>query len=327
MRAFDFTPRSAPRTIATALLTLCFAPCACSDGDPRVSRSLSTIPTEAGAGGSAAKEDAATPPPEKSTGGEKGDPDRQDAEAPSTGGASSAGGAGGNEQPEKDDDGEEPAEAGTEAGAPPWTPLGATASYEGRTLEEWVIEWARWRYAQTTCDDPFFDEDGSLCALYQDPASPVFFLAKGPGDPVRTKCRIPSGKAILVPLTNLLGDNAGVLPEDIMTEEEMKETMLLYVQSMRELLLEADGQEIQHLERHSIGPTKYTYVVPPPPNAYSCSASDVEVQGLVDPAFAGGTFVLLPPPTKGEHSVVHGGTGTVFGRDFGGVASTTFVVE
>jgi hypothetical protein len=326
MRAFHLTPRSAPRAIVTTLFALCLAPCACSDGDPRVGQTRSTIPTEAGAGGSAAK-DASPPQQEKGTGGDKGNRnDGGTAAAPSTGGAANTGGAGGAE-PTKEDAGEnEPADAGAEAGPKPLTPLDATTSYEGRTLEEWVVEWARWRYAQTTCDDPFFDEDGSICALYQDPASPVFFLAKGTGDPVRTKCRIPSGKAILVPLTNLLGDNAGVPPEALMTEEEMRATMLIYVQSMRELVLRVDGQEIQNLERYSIGPTKYSYVVPPPPNAYSCSGMD-GVEGLVDPAFAGGTFVLLPPSTKGEHTVVHGGTGTLFGTDFGGVASSTFVVE
>jgi len=328
MRAFDLTHRSAPRVIATALFTLCLAPCACSDGDPRVGQTRSTIPTEAGAGGSAAKKDVTSPPQDNGTGGDKGNRnDGGTASAPGTGGAANTGGAGGAERTKEDAGENEPADAGAEAGPEPLTPLDATTSYEGRTLEEWMVEWARWRYSQTSCEDPFFDEDGSICALYQDPASPVFFLAKGTGDPVRTKCRIPSGKAILVPLTNVLGDNAGLLPEDTMPEEEMRATMLTYVQSMRELTLTVDGRQIENLERYSLGPTKYSYVVPAAPNAYSCSFSDVPVEGLVDPAFAGGTFVLLPPPTKGEHTVVHGGTGTLFGRDFGGIASTTFVVE
>jgi hypothetical protein len=218
-----------------------------------------------------------------------------------------------------------PPDAGAEAGGP-WLPLPATDAYEGRTLEEWVVEWARWTYAQTSCEDPFFDDDGSLCALYQDPDGPIFHLAKGVGDPQRTKCRIPSGKAILVPLPNLIGDNAGVAPEDILTEEDLEAVMAGFVLSMRELVLVVDGQPISNLEAYTIGPTRFSYVLPPAPNNYSCSGVD-GVEGLVDPSYVAGVFVLLPPPSAGVHSLTYGGTGTLFGLDSTSVASSTFVVE
>lgn len=33
-----------------------------------------------------------------------------------------------------------------------WLPLDASASFEGKTLAEWGVEWSRWAFLQTTCE-------------------------------------------------------------------------------------------------------------------------------------------------------------------------------
>jgi hypothetical protein len=93
-----------------------------------------------------------------------------------------------------------------------WLPLSASELYDGKTLAEWGVEYTRWSYAQTSCDSPASDQDGSLCDLYQDPESPVFFLDYSPTKRVRTKCQIPRGRAIVVPIMTFSSDNAGVEP-------------------------------------------------------------------------------------------------------------------
>jgi hypothetical protein len=100
----------------------------------------------------------------------------------------------------------------TSTAASSWTPLDPDERYEGKTLTEWGIEYMRWTFSWTDCDVPLFDPDGAACDAFQDSDSPVFFLSQGELADM-SRCRMPAGKALLVPLIVFSTDNAGV-PEE-----------------------------------------------------------------------------------------------------------------
>jgi len=95
----------------------------------------------------------------------------------------------------------------------------------GKTYSEWATEWASYTYrpAPPGCASPFADESGQDCQLYQDPASPVFFLVGvfGGGLAHRNACPIPKDKALFFPLLDAMGDNAGLPPQDLRPDSDL----------------------------------------------------------------------------------------------------------
>lgn len=183
-----------------------------------------------------------------------------------------------------------------------WLPIAPHAAYAGKSLEEWAIEWRRWAYAQTDCEqDTVYDVDGSLCALHQSEDGPLFFFDRGPLGSVRTQCRVPSGRAIGVPIGMFSNDNAGV--EKPLSEDELLESVVTVQRTVRDLKLEVDGRKIEDLEERAVGPVKSTYYIPPAPNWYSCRKMSGVEDETVDPVYLGGYLAILPPPTPGQHTI------------------------
>jgi hypothetical protein len=207
-----------------------------------------------------------------------------------------------------------------------WLPYSPSDEIAGHNLTYWAEEWVRWANAATSCDvDPAYDFDGSLCAEYQDHESPVFFMQSGDPMDKRTRCVVPSGKPILVPLMGFYIDNAG---RDIpLDESELAEEANLWFESMRDLQLRVDEQPIADLERWSIRPVRSDYVLPPEPNVYSCIGQS-GVTGKISPAFIGGAFVMLQAPEPGPHSLQYGGRVTsAQDDDIFALVTNTFVVK
>ena len=211
--------------------------------------------------------------------------------------------------------------------APPeedWKPLEPVVTeFAGKTLEEWGVEWSRWSYAQTSCDAPVIDEDGELCGLYQ-PEGPAFFLALGAAGTVRTECRVPRDKALVVPLGIFSSDNAGV--ENPVDESQLERAVAEVKNSMREFKLTADGTEITQLEERGFGPTRFSYRVPAAPNWYTCRGQNV-ADATVEPAFVGGYLAIFPSTPVGMHTLEYGSLRTYKGSDAVRSVTLTFSVE
>jgi hypothetical protein len=205
------------------------------------------------------------------------------------------------------------------------SPLPASEPFKGKTLEQWAIAWRQWAYSQTSCDSPHSDIDGSLCGLYQDEESPVFFFDFSPSDEPRTKCRVPAGKAIFVPIVSVSNDNAGV-PEPV-SNAELRSVVDEILPTMRDLKLVADGIEVLDLERGQVGTVEFSYYVPPEKNSYSCSGYEGVADVTVSPSYLAGYFALLAPPEPGEHTLDTSGVFTIPGQDIELTVSTTFTVE
>lgn len=206
-----------------------------------------------------------------------------------------------------------------------WKPLGAAETYAGKTLEEWTVEWSLWSYAQNTCDSAEFDLDGSQCGLYQDPDSPVFFLQFAPSSAPRTKCRVPSGKAILVPAAIASVDNAG--SSKPLADDALFAAAARVLDSMRDLSIRADGTEVTDLEERGIGPVRFSYSLPAAPNFYSCRGQKGIAETTIDPSYAIGYVALFPPPPPGKHTMEFASALTYFGHDAATDTVTKFVVE
>lgn len=203
-------------------------------------------------------------------------------------------------------------------------------SYEGKTLEEWGIEYVRWYYAQTSCDDPVYDDDGSLCALYQDPDSPMFFFARAPFSTARasvvrrTECHVPADKALFVPVAAFFNDNAGVVPP--LSDAEVEQSVIDAKESMRSMVLKADGVEVEDLEDRGVGVVSFSYRVPPAPNWYACSDQDV-VDTTVEPSYLGGYFAVFTPPEPGEHELEYASVLTYDSMNLAFHVRSSFVVD
>lgn len=218
--------------------------------------------------------------------------------------------------------------AGTsEDAAVRWAPLGASESYAGRALSDWATGWGRWSYAPTRCEYPDRDRDGSHCGDYQDQADPGFYLAGGVPGTVRERCKVPADRAIILPLTAFLTDNAGLPVEGWRSEDELLRNAERVHASMTDLRLTVDGVAVSELEAYGLGPIPFSYQLPPEPNWYSCNGMP-GVTGAVEPAFITGYFVVLPPTAAGVHTLEYGGV-TYFGngRAEANAVTTTLTVE
>lgn len=209
--------------------------------------------------------------------------------------------------------------------------LDPTESWAGKTLQDWAAEYLQWYYSPTDCKDyPTNDVDGSRCDSYQDPNSPVFMFDTTPLSEAspeivqRTKCHVPAGKAILVPVAAFFGDNAG-LSEQI-SDDEFISTLTDVRNSIRELVLSADGMKVGKLKERAIGPLRLSYHVPATPNRFGCDDAKMVSDVDVDPSFLVGVFALFKPPSVGAHELEYASTLTFYNSDYAFHVRTNFDV-
>ena len=213
----------------------------------------------------------------------------------------------------------------TESISAPWLPYDAHELVAGRSLTDWAIEWNRWSFAQTDCVSALTDNDGSHCGLYQDPDSPVFFLSFAPSKRVRTKCEVPKGKPILVPLGTAYSNNVEEDPP--LPDEELEGYVADALAAMRDVTLIVDAQRIPVGPERVIGPVAHTVMLPPTPNFYACEEIEGYDNVLLDPVFLAGYFALLPPAPVGEHSLSYSAALQTFGVSYAQLGNLRFKVD
>jgi hypothetical protein len=196
--------------------------------------------------------------------------------------------------------------------------------FAGKDLEQWAVEFMHWHYSWTSgqCLNAEDDRDGSRCGFNQPKDSPVFFFAScefaRTPEPVveRTLCKVPAGKAIMVPI-GFVGDDNGGLDEDevvVRTPEVLEENVDELHETMRDLTLIADQRPVEDLSRYSIGPKAIEVSVGEAPNRYTCAGFDVE-NTTVSPSYFAGYFALVAPPSAGKHRLEYSSVYSYFGRN------------
>lgn len=179
----------------------------------------------------------------------------------------------------------------------------------GKTYAEWVADWIAYIYRMSPpeCFNAIVDDTGAKCALYQDPGSPVFFLTGNYGGVTRRNdCRVPRGKALLLPIMNVWGDNAGVPMEMWHSDAEVRS----YVEEsfktfdVSSLHLSVDGRNISHLDRGALESVPYVITLPAGKTPYDCMGI-TGVEGEF-PGYAAGYWALLAPFSSGRHTLLFG---------------------
>jgi hypothetical protein len=91
----------------------------------------------------------------------------------------------------------------------------------GQSWEKWAALWYMWMISIPKNENPCLDETGKCCSVNQKNKD-VWFLAGSFGNtvPVRRKCTIPSGRAILLPV--LVKEDSFAEDHDLKTEEELR---------------------------------------------------------------------------------------------------------
>jgi hypothetical protein len=185
--------------------------------------------------------------------------------------------------------------------------LDPTQQHYGNTDDEWGALWWKWIYElpQTAgnCIIPFQDPTGANCGYGQ--SGPVFYLAGTvSGTAVRNQCVVPLGKAIFFPILTFTADNAGVPVASQLTPQGLSAGIKTQLDGVpiSSLSAEFDGLPITDLGRFRTAITMFSYTLPPEPNSYTCEGA-TGVTGTISPAFAGGFYVMLPPPAAGTHAL------------------------
>jgi hypothetical protein len=206
-----------------------------------------------------------------------------------------------------------------------WAPVPSDEPFAGKSLAEWGVAYMRWRFSPTSCDIPVYDQDGSMCGLYQDPDSPVVIFDYSVTNRLRTKCRIPAGKGIVVPIITFANDNLEVDPPK--SEELLVKETLEVLETMRDLELRVDGNAVTDLDERRIEPTKHDYEIPPAPNWFSCTGTPGVEDMTVAPSFFAGYVAVFPPPEPGVHELQYAGVVSVDNESYALDTRTRFLVE
>lgn len=201
--------------------------------------------------------------------------------------------------------------------------LAPSETYDGKTLEQWAVEYMRWYYSWTSemCETAENDADGSRCGFNQPANSSVFFFGscdysrKRDTVVMRDQCKVPYGKAIMVPISFIGDDDAGTEDEP-RTAEEIADNVATIADTMRELRLVGDEHAIADLSPYKVGPIQFSFDVQSEPNWHSCNGFEGVENTTVDPSFVAGYFALFKPPTIGEHRLEYSGVYTYFERDY-----------
>ena len=176
-----------------------------------------------------------------------------------------------------------------------------------------------WKYAleKAVETSPLTDETGIGCSDGQ--SGPIFFLVGtgGGGTAVRDKCVVPRGKALFFPIANGVDVNSP-LGNDANAEEMWEELQATYGFKINSLWATVDGVRLPGLSprnplyRGCVGQDRGCY-----PEAFSLRLPDNNLfalpPGTYKPAVSDGFYALIPPLSKGPHTLIFGGSGNFNG--------------
>jgi hypothetical protein len=162
------------------------------------------------------------------------------------------------------------------------------------TYGEWTAKWWQWAHSIPTANNPQLDQTGKDCAQAQNQTGPVWFLAGTGGGSAERTCTIPAGKAILIPIVNVVYvRDAGE------TKEEMLAAAKEYIDKVTTLEASVDGTPLQNLSNYRIQSPFFNDTLPKDNLAGDPEGTYLEV--------ADGYWVFLEPLPPGQHEIrLHG---------------------
>lgn len=162
----------------------------------------------------------------------------------------------------------------------------------GQSYGEWSVAWYQWAIAQDF--GPVTDPTADDCSDGQ--SGKVWFLAgtfpDNPPSPVTRTCAIPTGKAILLPIVNVVFSNHGEDPS--YDAAGLKAQCEALIDTAFNLAADIDGRPVANLDKYRVNPTLFPH--------------GLTIDGDTEDAASCGIYLLLHPLSKGDHTIhIHGG--------------------
>lgn len=176
--------------------------------------------------------------------------------------------------------------------------LPAGSTYAGQTLGEWSAEWWQAVLGTPVDSNPLDDPTGAFTQSFNNPSSPVFFLAGTFGSIASRSVTVTDEQAIFFPLVNAVDVNVAMQTADALRTEIKN-----FVPAVESLFATIDGTSIDESEL-------FTHQEPSP--VFSVALPNDNIFGLptgvYQPAVSDGYWLMIEPLSPGEHTISFGGT-------------------
>jgi hypothetical protein len=188
----------------------------------------------------------------------------------------------------------------------------------GRTYSEWNAAWQQWADSIPTANHPLFDNGD--CSVGQ--TGPVWFLGRkfvavggtGTFDDVVRDCNVPAGKALYVAIYNaedsdLEHTTPGLShPIQIGTLRAVTATEM---DGVTDLAMQVDGENIRDIkERFRMQSPAFGFTLPAD-NFFTAIGEGPFKAGTYFPGVDDGYYVMVAPPSVGQHTIHFHGTAGV----------------
>jgi hypothetical protein len=184
------------------------------------------------------------------------------------------------------------------------------AKIQGKTYAEWGVSWWRWAYSIPLDQNPNFESSGVFDAVGQ--AGPVWFvpITAAFGGVKERHVNVPLGKFVFVPLavgalSYPCAADPNFQPAPGQSVEEFLASILTpIVDAVTDLTrsglmtAEVDGVPVQNLADYRTKSGLFLLTGDP-----SLAAWDSCVTGGAQPTLSDGFWLMLPPLSRGEHTV------------------------
>jgi hypothetical protein len=162
----------------------------------------------------------------------------------------------------------------------------------GLTYGEWSTRWWQWLLSIPSGDDPSDDKTGDKCAINQVDEHVWFLSGHGPGTH-ETFCKVPLGKAILIPILTGFCDYHH--DSESKTESELRACAFSGIRGAS-MQLSINGIEIKNVESYRVQSPLFDLSVPPD-NVFGLEPIN-STQAAAD-----GYYVMVEPMPAGQHAI------------------------
>jgi hypothetical protein len=179
-------------------------------------------------------------------------------------------------------------------------------SSESAQYARLAADWWRWANSIPASTNPL--AGGTDCSIGQD--GHVWFLggAFEPGTYERS-CKVPNGRSLYFPIINAAYTNDGEDPPK--TDAELHELASFWGSADTPLTAEMDGRAIPNLGDYHVHSDVFSYSWPDAP-VFDPSASAGTTNAVTD-----GYYLLIPPLSRGEHTLHFRGSAVYTQEKFG----------
>jgi hypothetical protein len=176
-------------------------------------------------------------------------------------------------------------------------PLAIDGTHYGQTYAQWGASWWQWAFSLPATDHPVLDETGDHCGAGQE--EPVWFLAGTfGGGPVQRSCTIPEDQALLFPIVNL-----AMVDPSLTTDEQFEAAFDSMLATASDLHATFDGESLGDPAEFRVGTERFSFTVPSSDALFGI----VDADGIIDPAYSDGYYMMLDPLPPGEYELAFGG--------------------